>query len=366
MSDVQSYRRYTQGDRVGGYTLDAMLGAGRFGVVFKARKTHTCAIKVPRHFEEAVESLDDEKRVLTDLAGSPHIVALLDAMHNEHGHTLLAIELIDGGDADSLLRELRHTDAFFTPAEQRLFHAQLLDGLAWIHSKGYSHADIKPDNLLIDRARTHIKYCDVGHATKLQKPTYNEAPCVTLYYRAPEVVLDRAPFSTATDVWALACTLFELSTRYPLFDVRFEESESEETDESEETGETQDIEDTEVASEASSKVSDTWESVSGDSSDSDDSPETTILHLARMHALLGDFVPRRVRRREREFYNARGELRGGRRFRLDREPMAQRLAEESNLGADAAVLAEMLLMALAFGQRDRAVCAAMRKHAWLT
>ena len=65
---MPKYCSYKEGDRIQAYTLSQALGDGRFGIVFGAIKdgddTPKYAIKIPRHFSEAVESIADEVRAL--------------------------------------------------------------------------------------------------------------------------------------------------------------------------------------------------------------------------------------------------------------------------------------------------------------
>ncbi|XP_021923664.1 cyclin-dependent kinase 2-like isoform X2 [Zootermopsis nevadensis] len=94
---------------------------------------------------------------------------------------------------------------------------QLLKGIAYCHVHRVLHRDLKPQNLLIDR-RGYIKLADFGLARAFGMPvrTYTHE-VVTLWYRAPEILLGSKFYSTSVDVWSLGCVFAEMLTRRALF-----------------------------------------------------------------------------------------------------------------------------------------------------
>ena len=80
------------------------------------------------------------------------------------------------------------------------------------------HRDLKPSNLLIDDQERFVKIADFGLARSFGLPlkTYTHE-VVTLWYRAPEILLGSKVYSTAVDIWSVGCILFELAHRKPLF-----------------------------------------------------------------------------------------------------------------------------------------------------
>ena len=94
---------------------------------------------------------------------------------------------------------------------------QILRGVADWHTKRILHRDIKPQNILLNDAG-EVKIADFGLARAFQDPVrpYTHE-VVTLYYRAPEVILNAVEYSTAIDIWSIGCVFAELYTQAPLF-----------------------------------------------------------------------------------------------------------------------------------------------------
>ena len=95
---------------------------------------------------------------------------------------------------------------------------QVLQGLLHCHQRRIMHRDLKPSNLLIDESESEIKIADFGLARSFGLPlkTYTHE-VVTLWYRAPEILLGSKVYSTSVDIWSVGCILFELAHRKPLF-----------------------------------------------------------------------------------------------------------------------------------------------------
>jgi len=98
----------------------------------------------------------------------------------------------------------------------RVYAKQLFIALKHIKSSGVLHADVKPDNIVVNEAKTVLKLCDLGSAASAQEPWEITPYLVSRFYRAPEITLG-LPYDYAIDVWAIGCTLAELFTGKILF-----------------------------------------------------------------------------------------------------------------------------------------------------
>ncbi|XP_066219792.1 ribosomal protein S6 kinase-related protein isoform X6 [Saccopteryx leptura] len=103
----------------------------------------------------------------------------------------------------------------FAEASIRLFAAELVLVLCYLHDLGIIHRDVKMENILLDK-RGHLKLTDFGLSRRLPQGTRAYTICGTLQYMAPEV-LSGGPYNHAADWWSLGVLLFSLATgKFPV------------------------------------------------------------------------------------------------------------------------------------------------------
>lgn len=99
----------------------------------------------------------------------------------------------------------------------KLYIYQLFRSLAYIHSQGICHRDIKPQNLLLNPTTGVLKLCDFGSAKILIAGEPNVSYICSRYYRAPELIFGATNYTTQIDIWSTGCVMAELILGQPLF-----------------------------------------------------------------------------------------------------------------------------------------------------
>ncbi|XP_045409655.1 cyclin-dependent kinase 2 isoform X3 [Lemur catta] len=194
------------------------IGEGTYGVVYKARNKLTGEVVALKKIRldtetEGVPSTAIREISLLKELNHPNIVKLLDVIHTEN-KLYLVFEFLHQ-DLKKFMDASALTGIPLPLIKSYLF--QLLQGLAFCHSHRVLHRDLKPQNLLIN-AEGAIKLADFGLARAFGVPvrTYTHE-VVTLWYRAPEILLGCKYYSTAVDIWSLGCIFAEMVTRRALF-----------------------------------------------------------------------------------------------------------------------------------------------------
>lgn len=143
-----------------------------------------------------------------------NIVSLHDVIHTEN-KLMLVFEYMDKD-----LKKYMDTHGergALKPPLIKSFMYQLLKGIAFCHENRVLHRDLKPQNLLIN-AKGQLKLADFGLARAFGIPVNtfsNEV--VTLWYRAPDVLLGSRQYNTSIDIWSAGCIMAEMFSGRPLF-----------------------------------------------------------------------------------------------------------------------------------------------------
>ncbi|MGB6874667.1 MAG: protein kinase [Candidatus Acidiferrales bacterium] len=209
------------GKVVGRFAIDARLGAGGMGEVYRARDTklhRTVALKrVAGELwtnEKSRERLWKEALCASRL-NDPHIAAIHDAFEEQH-EIFLVMEYIEG---QSLRDRMRRP---FSVGEFLPIALQCVAGLDAAHRGGIQHRDIKPENILLTR-NEQVKILDFGVARRLPGDTEgttidsltNDGLMGTVIYMAPEIIEQR-PSDDRADIFSLGVVFYEaLTGRHP-------------------------------------------------------------------------------------------------------------------------------------------------------
>jgi serine/threonine protein kinase len=204
------------GERFGRFVLEAELGRGSMGVVFRAvdADDRRVAVKV-LSAELAADAtfrrrFEREGRIASSLA-HPNVVEVLESGVAE-GRPFLASRLVEGETVAERLERGPLSDEEVVRAVTEV--AAALDVL---HDRGLMHRDVKPANIMLDR-RGAAALADFGLARSAADTVLTLPGRVsgTADYLAPEVILGRPP-SAATDIYALGCVAYECIAGIPPF-----------------------------------------------------------------------------------------------------------------------------------------------------
>ncbi|MBA3392093.1 MAG: protein kinase [Deltaproteobacteria bacterium] len=216
------------------YRLDAVLGEGGMGAVFRA--THLAmerkvAVKLLKpHLTSDATQLERFAREArsTLKVDSPHAVKVLDFGVTPHRDYYMVLEYLDGR---TVQREL-DVDGPFTPKRGVHVARQALHAIGAAHRRGLVHRDIKPDNVLLMRVGTdpdYTKMLDFGVAKLMQgaaadDPSQLALTQVGMVFGTPEFMSPEQacghPLDGRSDLYSLAATLFVMLTGHGLFEAR--------------------------------------------------------------------------------------------------------------------------------------------------
>ncbi|CAF9921793.1 MAG: negative regulator of the PHO system [Heterodermia speciosa] len=194
------------------------LGEGTYATVFKGRNRQTGELVALKEIhldsEEGTPSTAIREISLMKELKHENIVSLHDVIHTEN-KLMLVFEYMDK-DLKKFM-DSRGTGGALDFITIKSFMHQLLQGIAFCHNNRVLHRDLKPQNLLINN-KGQLKLADFGLARAFGIPVNtfsNEV--VTLWYRAPDVLLGSRTYNTSIDIWSAGCIMAEMYTGRPLF-----------------------------------------------------------------------------------------------------------------------------------------------------
>jgi len=204
-----------------------VLGQGTYGTVYKALDLQTNRIVA---LKKTTLSNDDEGipattlrevSILRALSDCENIVKLIDVIHAEsRGKRPLLYLVFEYAESDLKQYMNRHRGrGKGLPLQQaKCFAYQMLLGLQFCHLRGIMHRDLKPQNILVTNQDRTIKLADfgLGRAFCIPVGRYTHE-VVTLWYRAPEILLGTRCYSTPVDIWSVGCILAEMIGGRSLF-----------------------------------------------------------------------------------------------------------------------------------------------------
>ncbi|XP_040578801.1 cyclin-dependent kinase 1 [Lepeophtheirus salmonis] len=206
----------SKGLKMDDFTKIEKIGEGTYGVVFKGRNRKTDEIVAMKKIrleseEEGVPSTAIREISLLKELQHPNIVCLQDVLMQEN-KLYLIFEFLTMD-----LKKFMDSKAKMDMDLVKSYTYQILQGILFCHRRRVVHRDLKPQNLLIDKEGA-IKIADFGLARAFGIPVrvYTHE-VVTLWYRAPEILLGSNKYSCPVDIWSIGCIFAELCNKKPLF-----------------------------------------------------------------------------------------------------------------------------------------------------
>ncbi|KAL2610810.1 hypothetical protein R1flu_022502 [Riccia fluitans] len=197
---------------------------GTYGVVYRARNKKTGEIvalkKVKMEKEKEGFPMTSLREINVLL--SIHHPSIVDVKEVVVGSTIDSIFMVMEymeHDLKGLMEAMKQP---FSQSEVKCLMLQLFEGTKYLHDNWVLHRDLKTSNLLLNN-RGELKICDFGLARQYGSPLkpYSHM-VVTLWYRAPELLLGSKLYSTAIDMWSLGCIMAEFLAKEPLFNGKSE------------------------------------------------------------------------------------------------------------------------------------------------
>ncbi|KAJ3338881.1 negative regulator of the PHO system [Gonapodya sp. JEL0774] len=200
------------------YAKQDKLGEGTYATVFRGKNRLTGDVVALKEIhldsEEGAPSTAIREISLMKELRHPNIVRLYDVIHSERTLTLV-FEYMDQ-DLKKYM-DTHGNGGALDPFLCKHFLYQILKGIAFCHENRVLHRDLKPQNLLIN-GHGELKLADFGLARAFGIPVNtfsNEV--VTLWYRAPDVLLGSRNYSTSIDMWSVGCIMAEMYSGKPMF-----------------------------------------------------------------------------------------------------------------------------------------------------
>ncbi|XP_028317419.1 glycogen synthase kinase-3 beta-like isoform X2 [Gouania willdenowi] len=202
------------------YTDIKVIGNGSFGVVYQARLIDSQEMVAIKKVLQDKRFKNRELQIMRKLDHC-NIVRLRYFFYSsgekkDEVYLNLVLDFVP----ETVYRVARH----FNKAKSiipiiyvKVYMYQLFRSLAYIHSQGVCHRDIKPQNLLVDPETAVLKLCDFGSAKQLVRGEPNVSYICSRYYRAPELIFGATDYTANIDIWSAGCVLAELLLGQPIF-----------------------------------------------------------------------------------------------------------------------------------------------------
>ncbi|KAK7680289.1 hypothetical protein QCA50_016529 [Cerrena zonata] len=213
------------------YTILGFISSGTYGRVYQARskeedgQIHAIKKFKPDKEGDVVTYTGISQSAIREIAASPsvsqheNVVALKEVLLEDKSIYMV----FEYAEHDFLQVIHHHSQTLRSNISTSVLKSltyQLLNGLLYLHQAHIIHRDLKPANILITHQGV-VKIGDLGLARLTYEPLQplfaGDKVVVTIWYRAPELLLGAKHYNRAVDIWAIGCVVAELASLRPIF-----------------------------------------------------------------------------------------------------------------------------------------------------
>lgn len=207
-------------EKLARYSAERVIGNGSFGIVYQAIVNATKETVAIKKVLQDRRYKNRELKIM-QMVKHPNVVTMMDCFFSQGSgsrdlYLNIVMEYIPETVYQTIRSHARASQCIPFPFI-KCYAYQICRAVAYVHSLGICHRDIKPQNMLFHPDTHTVKLCDFGSAKILEKGLSNVAYICSRYYRAPELIFESAYYTCAIDTWSLGCVIGELFLGTPLF-----------------------------------------------------------------------------------------------------------------------------------------------------
>lgn len=184
------------------YEVVRKVGRGKYSEVFEGidvRDDTRCIIKILKPVKK--KKIKREIKILQNIKGGTNIIKLMDTVRDPNARTpSLVFEYVNNTDFKVLYPTLSDLDI-------RYYLYELLKALAFCHSVGIMHRDVKPHNVMIDHQKRQLRLIDWGLAEFYFPGREYNVRVASRYFKGPELLVDYQLYDYSLDMWSLGCMM---------------------------------------------------------------------------------------------------------------------------------------------------------------
>lgn len=201
---------FHEGRQIGPYKLSRRLGRGGFGEVWLGERhgkfaTTQVAVKLPLDEQVDHAAIEHEAQLWAKASGHPNVLPIIEADEYD-GQIVIVSEYAPDGSLEDWLK----THGKMSVEKSVETTIQILDGLAFLHSRNIIHRDLKPANILLQGKTPRLADFGISRAMRTTAASQSQNISGTFAYMSPEALDGKR--SVQTDIWSVGVNLYQFLT----------------------------------------------------------------------------------------------------------------------------------------------------------